>query len=114
MEDQQSNPGIFTRISGFFRKAGLEPDDANNLTEDIYNMASANVLDRIDTSNAQVRLEMKTISKTLESKIDSQNSKIDSQNSKYNLLIGLVTGGLTVIVALLIAIIGWLLNNGSA
>ncbi|MCY4158209.1 MAG: hypothetical protein OXE92_00625 [Bacteroidetes bacterium] len=84
-------------------------------------MASANVLDRIDTSNAQVRLEMKTISKTLESKIDSQNSKIDSQNSKidsqnskYNLLIGLVTGGLTVIVALLIAIIGWLLNNGSA
>jgi len=63
-------------------------------------MASSNVLDRIDTSNAR-----------LESKIDSQNSKIDSQNSKYNLLIGLVTGGLTVIVALLISIIGWLLSQ---
>lgn len=44
--------------------------------------------------------------------ISQLSAKIDAQNSKYNLVIGLVTGGLTVIVALLVAIIGWLLNNG--
>ena len=62
-------------------------------------------MDRIDTSNARFGSELKTVTKTLE-------AKIDAQNSKYNWLIGLVTGGLTVIIALAIAIIGWLLNNG--
>jgi len=42
--------------------------------------------------------------------ISQLDTKIDTQNSKYNLLVGLVTGGLTVIAALLIAIIGWLLT----
>jgi len=75
------------------QKAGHQPDAAVELTESISNMASANIVSR------------------LESKIDAQNSKIDAQNSKYNLLIGLVTGGLTAFVALTAAIIGWLLNQ---
>ncbi|MCY4160216.1 MAG: hypothetical protein OXE92_05535 [Bacteroidetes bacterium] len=110
MEDQP-----FSELSRLFREAGLDPDGANNLTERIINMASANVLDRIDTSyarleskldasNAQFGSELKTVSKTLESKIDVQNSKIDAQNSKYNTLI--------VILSLLAAtgVLGFLAN----
>ncbi len=93
--------GEWSEIYSILEKTGLKGPDILKIIHFILTMASANVLDRIDTSYAR-----------LESKFDAQNSKIDSQNSKYNLLIGLVTGGLTVIVALLIAIMGWLLNNG--
>jgi len=87
MRNQDSDPvGQFTRISHLLRKVGHNPDDAIELTEIISNMASINIVSRLE-------------------------SKIDAQNSKYNLLIGLVTGGLTAFVALAVAIIGWLLNQ---
>ncbi len=100
--------GEWSEIYSILEKTGLKGPDILKIIHFILTMASANVLDRIDTSYA--RLESKFDAQN--SKFDAQNSKIDSQNSKYNLLIGLVTGGLTVIVALLIAIMGWLLNNG--
>ncbi len=103
MEDQDLNLD-YSRISSLLQKSGLNSDEANELTERISNMASANLI-------AQFRSELKTSNTRLESKIDAQNSKIDAQNSKYNLLIGLVTGGVTAIIALSIAIIGWLLAN---
>ncbi len=107
IEKNQQN-GEWSEIYSILEKTGLKGPDILKLIHFILTMASANVLDRIDTSYA--RLESKFDAQN--SKFDAQNSKIDSQNSKYNLLIGLVTGGLTVIVALLIAIMGWLLNNG--
>ncbi len=86
------------------RKSGLEADEANELTERITNMASTNVLGRIDTISAR-----------LESKFDAQNSridvnnarlesKIDAQNAKYNTLI--------VILSILAAtgVLGFLAN----
>ncbi len=97
----EQNPdqfGQFTRVSHLLRKSELKADEANELTERITNMASTNVLDRIDTISA--RLESKFDSQNskfdvnnarLESKFDVNNarleSKIDSQNAKYNTLI---------------------------
>ncbi len=105
MEEQNPDQfGQFTRVSYLLRKSGLEADEANKLTERITNMASTNVLDRIDTISAR-----------LESKFDSQNSKfdvnnarleskIDAQNAKYNTLI--------VILSILAAtgVLGFLAN----
>ncbi len=68
--------GQFTRISQLLRNSGLDPDEANELTERIKIMLSNSVFDRMDSSNAR-----------LESKIDAQNTKIDAQNTKYNTLI---------------------------
>jgi len=93
MDDQP-----FTEISRLFREAGLSPDDANNLTERISNMASVNVLDRIDAIRAHLESKFDSQSSKfdsnnarLESKIDNNNarleSKIDAQNTKYNTLI---------------------------
>ncbi len=112
MEEQNPDQfGHFTRVSHLLRKSELEADEANELTERITNMASINVLDRIDTISA--RLESKFDS--LNSKFDSQNSridtisarlesKIDSQNAKYNTLI--------VILSILAAtgVLGFLAN----
>ncbi len=98
MEEQNPDQfGQFTRVSHLLRKSGLEADEANELTERITNMASTNVLDRIDTTSAR-----------LESKFDVNNarleSKIDSQNAKYNTLI--------VILSILAAtgVLGFLAN----
>lgn len=63
-----------------FRKNELKTDEAVELTELIGNMASENIIARFE-------------------------SKLDAVNAKYNLLIGLVSAGLTLAVA----IIGWLL-----
>ncbi len=107
--------GEWSEIYSILEKTGLKGPDILKIIHFILTMASANVLDRIDTSYARLESKFDAQNSKIDaqnSKIDAQNSKIDSQNSKYNLLIGLVTGGLTVIVALLIAIMGWLLNNG--
>ena len=58
--------GQFTRASQLLRKSGLKADEANELAEIIGDMASTNIITR------------------LESKIDA-NAKI--QNTKYNVLI---------------------------
>ncbi len=65
MEEQ--NPNQCTRVFQLLRKFGLKSDEANELTERIINMASTNVLVRIDLISAR-----------LESKFDSQNSKFDA------------------------------------
>ncbi len=70
----------FTRISYLLRKPELTADEANELTELIMKMASANVLDRIDT--IRTRLESKFDSQN--AKFDSQNAKFDSQNAKFD------------------------------
>ncbi len=72
-EQNPDQVGQFTRISYLLRKPELTADEANELTELIMKMASANVLDRIDTIRTR-----------LESKFDSQNAKFDSQNAKFD------------------------------
>ncbi len=72
-EQNPDQVGQFTRISYLIRKPELTADEANELTELIMKMASANVLDRIDTIRTR-----------LESKFDSQNAKFDSQNAKFD------------------------------
>ena len=61
MQDPNSNLE-FSRIAHLLRKFGLKPDEANELTERIGNMASSNIVSRLE-------------------------SKIDAQNTKYNILI---------------------------
>lgn len=81
MEKLNTEPiGQFTRMVQLFRKNELKTDEAVELTELIGNMASENIIARFE-------------------------SKLDAVNAKYNLLIGLVSAGLTLAVA----IIGWLL-----
>lgn len=81
MEELNTEPiGQFTRMVQLFRKNELKTDEAVELTELIGNMASENIIARFE-------------------------SKLDAVNAKYNLLIGLVSAGLTLAVA----IIGWLL-----
>lgn len=81
MEELNTEPiGQFTRMVPLFRKDELKTDEAVELTELIGNMASENIIARFE-------------------------SKLDAVNAKYNLLIGLVSAGLTLAVA----IIGWLL-----
>jgi len=76
MKDQDSDQvGQFTRISHLLRKAGHKPDDAVELTERLSNMASSNVLDRIDNSSDRLNSKMDANTVRLESKIDAQNSK---------------------------------------
>ncbi len=98
MEGQNPDQvGQFTRISYLLRRSELTADEANELTELITDMASANVLERIDTIRTQ-----------LNSKFDGNivrlESKIDSQNAKYNTLI--------VILSILAAtgVLGFLAN----
>jgi len=69
------------------RKAGHEPDDAVEFTENISDMASANIISQF------------------ESKLEAQNSKIDAQNSKYNVLIWVIGAGI-VILSTVITIVG--------
>ncbi len=79
----------FSRISQLLRKSELDPDEANELTERISTMASANIISR------------------LESKIDSQNTKIDAQTTKYNVLIWVI-GTSTILLSLVITLVGFL------
>jgi len=120
MKDQDSDyVGQFTRISQLLRKVGHKPGEAVELTELIFSMASANVLDRIDASNDRLNSKMDLnndrlnskidlITVRLESKMDVQNSKIDAQNTKYNvviLLLGLLTA--TGVLGFLSNIFNW-------
>jgi len=114
MKEDSDQVGQITRISQLLRKAGHKSDDAVELTELIFNMASANIVSRfeskleskLDTQNTRIDSN----SARLESKIDTQNtridsnsarleSKIDAQNSKYNILIWAIGIGTTLIVA---------------
>ncbi len=72
----------FSRISQLLRKSELDPDEANELTERISTMASANIISRLE-------------------------SKIDSQNTKYNVLIWVI-GTSTVLLSLVITLVGFL------
>ena len=91
--------GQFTRMSYLLRKSGLTADEANELTELITDMASANVLERIDT--IRTRLESKfdgniaqlnskfdgniaQLNSKLDGNIAQLNSKFDAQNSKFD------------------------------
>jgi len=78
MKEDSDQVGQITRISQLLRKAGHKPDDAVELTELIFNMASANIVSRF------------------ESKLES---KLDAQNTKYNILIWAIGIGTTLIVA---------------
>jgi len=113
MKNQDSDQvGQFTRISQLLRKVGHKPDEAVELTELIFSMASANVLDRIDASNDRLDSKMDLNNDRLNSKIDSitvrLESKIDAQNTKYNvviLLLGVLTA--TGVLGFLSNIFNW-------
>ncbi len=76
-EQNPDQMGQFTGISYLLRKPELTADEANELTELITDMASANVLERIDT--IRTRLESK-----FDGNIAQLNSKFDAQNSKFD------------------------------
>jgi len=78
MKEDSDQVGQITRISQSLRKAGHKSNDAVELTELIFNMASANIVSRF------------------ESKLES---KLDAQNTKYNILIWAIGIGTTLIVA---------------
>ena len=89
---------MFNMFKLMRKKNQLTPEEAHEFTEHIKNMASNNLVVQLGSKIDAQRV-------ALESKIDVQNSKMDAQNSKYNLLIALVSAGLT----LAIAVGGWLL-----
>ena len=62
----------FSRISKLLRKAGLDSDEANELTERIMILASSSVLRQIDSLKTEVR----SYKESTDSKIDSQKSRI--------------------------------------
>ncbi|MCY4673296.1 MAG: hypothetical protein OXD43_05945 [Bacteroidetes bacterium] len=74
-----------TEAYELLRKTGLKGDEAFKLFNIIGDMASTNLISR------------------LESKIDVQNAKIDVQNAKYNVLIWVI-GLATVILSAVIAL----------
>jgi len=121
------------------KKMGCNGKEAIAFTKGLFSLISEPIFQKIDESNRQLNdrmdaveskmdaleskfdskidaLEFKFDSKmdALESKMDAFNSKLDAQNSKYNLLIGLVSGGITLILAWGIAIVGWLLTNSGS
>ena len=69
--------GDFTRMAQLLRKKDLNPDEANELTELIGEMASTNLITRFESK--------------FESKMDAQTAKMDALsnalNAKYNLLL---------------------------
>ncbi len=94
-EQNPDQVGQFTRISYLLRRSEFTADEANELTELITNMASANVLERIDTIRTRLESKFDGNIAQLNSKFDSQdskfdgniaqlNSKFDSQNSKFD------------------------------
>ncbi len=107
-EQNPDQVGQFTGISYLLRKPELTADEANELTELITDMASANVLERIDTIRTRLESKFDGNIAQLNSKFDGNtaqlNSKIDSQNAKYNTLI--------VILSILAAtgVLGFLAN----
>ena len=74
-----------TEAYELLRKTGLEEVEAFKLLNIIREMASTNIIAR------------------LESKMDAQNAKIDAQTDKYNVLIWVI-GFATVILAAVIAL----------
>ncbi len=118
-EQNPDQVGQFTRISYLLRKPELTADEANELTELITDMASKNVLERIDTIRTRLESKFDGNIAQLNSKFDGNiaqlnskfdgnivrlESKIDSQNSKYNTMI--------VILSILAAtgVLGFLAN----
>ena len=99
---QSTEEEVFVYV--LLTRFGCTGEEATALWNIIKNMASSTVIDRIDAG--YTRLESKIDAQN--SLIDAQNSLITAQNSKYNLLIGLISFGL----ALVIATIGWLLAGG--
>ena len=87
------------------KKNQLTPEEAHEFTEHIKNMASNNLVVQLGSKIDAQRVALESKIDVQNSKIDVQNSKMDAQNSKYNLLIALVSAGLT----LAIAVGGWLL-----
>ena len=71
------------RMSRLFRKMGLDPDEATQLSLYIEDMASINTTARLE-------------------------SKIDAQNSKYNILVIMFGAMMTAFLA----IAGWLIATG--
>ena len=88
----------FTLASRLFRKSGLKANEANEFTELMGNMASANIvsqfLSKMDSFEATVRAELK-------SQKESQEAKLDAVSSKYTLLIWVI-GFATVILSAVI------------
>ncbi len=118
-EQNPDQVGQFTGISYLLRKPELTADEANELTELITDMASANVLERIDTIRTRLESKFDGNIAQLNSKFDGNiaqlnskfdgnivrlESKIDSQNAKYNTMI--------VILSILAAtgVLGFLAN----
>ncbi len=87
-EQNPDQVGQFTRISYLLRKPELTADEANELTELITDMASKNVLERIDTIRTRLESKFDGNIAQLNSKFDGNiaqlNSKLDSQDSKFD------------------------------
>lgn len=84
-EQNLDQAGQFTRASRLLRKSGLKTDEANELTELISEMASANII-------SQFGAKLDALNSTME-------AKLDAQASKYNLLLWFIGVGVGLIIA---------------
>ncbi len=81
--------GPFTHASMLLRRKKLTADEANELTEIIENMASANLI-------AQFGAKLDAVNATM-------NAQLDAVNTKYNVLIWVI-GFATIILSAVIVL----------
>ena len=91
-EQNLDQAGQFTRASRLLRKSRLKTDEANELTELISEMASANII-------SQFRSEMRAGLDGLRADLKAQEAKIDAHTTKYNLLLWFIGVGVGLIIA---------------
>jgi len=89
-------------IYNILKKMGCNGREAIAFTKSLFNLISEPIIPKNDESNRQLidRIDV------FGSRLDAFGFRLDAQNSKINLLIGLVSGGITLILALGIAIVG--------
>lgn len=91
-EQNLDQGGQFTRASRLLRKSGIKTDEANELTELIGEMASANII-------SQFGSKIDSLESTLRADLRAQEAKLDAQNTKYNLLLWFIGVGVGLIIA---------------
>ena len=77
------------------RKRKLTADEANELTELIENMASANII-------AQFGAKLDTMNTTMKAQFDAVNAQLNAQNAKYNVLIWAIGFATIILSAVLV------------
>ena len=93
-EQNPDQAGQFTRASRLLRKSGLKTDEANELTELISEMASANII-------SQFGGKIEALESTLRTELKAQK---ESQDAKYTILIWVI-GASTVILSIVLTLL---------